>query len=216
MSAKCKVGKRPPKNFVQDDWQGIEEQHPDSCQSTYNSSSENLESDNEVFKIEDVKSEKDREEGEEADYEGMRCLMGSQVLELNVQPTNEGDMVDTLEDLGNPIELIENGDKRLLGSQELEMDSQPIKRGNMTDRTKALAQDLKIGKFGVTWEEIKNAAGTLNIELIEKVIDVTNLVEDKGDRSIARRKTIDRELHNLNFNINYDKRKMEMGIGGDT
>ena len=76
---------------------------------------------------------------------------------------------------------------------------------------------MKIGKFGVTREEIKNAAGTLNIELIEKdAIDVTNLAEDKGERSIARRKGIEKELHNLNFNINYEKRSVEMGIDGDS
>ena len=76
VSGKRKVGKRSIENFVHVDWQGIEEQHLDSSQSTDNSSSENLESDNEVFEIEDMDSEKEREEGEEAGFEGMRCLLG--------------------------------------------------------------------------------------------------------------------------------------------
>ena len=182
VSGKRKVGKRSIENFVHVDWQGIEQQHLDSSQCTDNSSSENLESDNEVFEIEDMDSEKEREEGEEAGFEGMRCLLGLQVSEHNVQSTNDGDMVDKPKALGNPIELTENEDKRSLGLQRLKRDEQPVKDGNMTDTTEALPQHLKIGKFGVTREEMKNAAGTLNIELIEKdAIDVTNLAEDKGE-----------------------------------
>ena len=217
LSAKGKVGKRSIENFVHQDWQGIEEQHLDSSQSTYNSSSENMESDNEVFEIVDIESEKDREEGEEAGFEAMRCLMGSQVSKFNGQSTNEENMGDIPEDVGNHIKLTKNRDKRPLGSQELEMDGQPVKEGNLIDNTKALAQHLKIGNFGVTWEEIKNAAGTLNIELIEKEAKaVTSLMEDNGDKSTRRRKGIERELHNLNFNISYERKRTEMGIDGDS
>ena len=76
---------------------------------------------------------------------------------------------------------------------------------------------MQIGKIGVTWEEIKSAGGILNVELIEKEsLDDTKMVEDKGDRSTAYRKGIERELHNLNFNINYEKGKAVMGLSGDT
>ena len=75
----------------------------------------------------------------------------------------------------------------------------------------------QIRKVGVIWEEIRNARKLLNLELIEKeAIEVTNLVKDKGERSTACRKGIEKELHNLNFNINYEKGKAEMGLSGDT
>ena len=79
------------------------------------------------------------------------------------------------------------------------------------------AKGGQIGKVGITWEEIKNAGKSLNIEVIEQELmgDIKQ-VEGKGDRSTSRRKGIERELHNLNFNINYDSGRTEKGFGGNT
>ena len=102
-------------------------------------------------------------------------------------------------------------------SQELEMDIQPTCEGNLNEVTKGTLQSIQIGKVGVTWEEIQSARGILNLELIKRgSIDDTKLVEDKGDRSTTRRKGIERKLHNLNFNINYEKGRTEMGNRGGT
>ena len=206
----------PLENFIHDNWQGLEEQFIDSCQTTY-TSSENYESDKEVFEIEEVDFEKDRELGEEEGYERLRLLLGEKTTEVNVQSTSNGELVDKLNVLGNPVQLTENRDIRQMGLKELERDVQPIYEGDMVDKTKGSVQGVQIGKVGVIWEEIRSVGKLLNLELIDKeAIEVSNLVEDKGERSIARRKGIERELHNLNFNINYEKGKAKMGLSSDT
>ena len=47
-------------------------------------------------------------------------------------------------------------------------------------------------------------------------MDATNLAVNKGDRSNVRRKGIEKELRNLNFNINYEKGSVELGPSGDS
>ena len=44
-----------------------------------------------------------REAEEEAGLEGLRSLMGSQATELDRQPTNEGEMAEGTEDLGQGV-----------------------------------------------------------------------------------------------------------------
>lgn len=93
--AKGNIGKSITEDHNINDWQGLEEQHVVSSQSSYSSSSENSESDNEAFDLEDVDTEKKKAAGEEAGYEGVRCLLGSQVMELGVKPTNAEVRVDS-------------------------------------------------------------------------------------------------------------------------
>ena len=69
----------------------------------------------------------------------------------------------------------------------------------------------------VSWQEIKDALGSLNIELSKKVpFNFTKLNEEKGGRSTARRKGGIRELHNLKSTVNYDKGRVDKGINGDS
>ena len=130
---------RPLENFIHDNWQRLEEQFIDSCQSTY-TSSEKYESDKEVFEIEEVDSKKDREVGEEEGYEGMRLLMGEKATEVNVQSTSNGELVDKLNVLGIPIQVTKNRDIRQKGLKELERDVQPTYEGDMADKTKGSVQ----------------------------------------------------------------------------
>ena len=98
------------------------------------------------------------------------------------------------------VEFNEIEDKRSMSSHDSGLDGKPLNEGVKHDKMRALAQDLKFGRFGVSWEEIKNAVDTLNIELIDNELLVESfLVEDKGDRSVARWKGTEWELHNLSF-----------------
>ena len=94
-----------------------------------------------------------------------------------------------------------------MASQELERD----------EETKSVSQSVQIGKVGVTWDEIKSAGGIMNLKLIkrESIGEKKKLAEDIGERTTVRRKGIQRELHNLNFNINYEKGGTEAGPRGD-
>ena len=84
---------RPLKNYFHVNWQGLEDQFIESCQSTYSSSSENFDYDKEAFKIEEADSDMDREARGEESYEGIRLLLGAQATELNVQSTINLDSV---------------------------------------------------------------------------------------------------------------------------
>ena len=99
---------RPLENYIHDYWQGLEEQFIDSYQSKYTSSFEKYESDKEAFEIEEVDCEKEREVGEEEGYEGKRLLLGEKAMEVKVQQsTRNGELVDKMNVLGNPVQLIE-------------------------------------------------------------------------------------------------------------
>ena len=132
-------------NYNHDYWQGLEEQFVDSCQSTYTSSSENYESDKEVFKIEDVDSEKEREAGIEEGYEGLRILLGEKSMEVKVQSTVKGDLADKLNVVDKPLQLTEKGDTRHLGSQELKRVVQPTYEGDLGDKKEGSVQGVQIG-----------------------------------------------------------------------
>lgn len=163
------------------------------------------ESDREALELQDADTDIEREAREEEGYEGMRFLLGSQDMALKVQPTINGESVYSLQVLENIVELSENQDIRLMGPQELEMETQLVNEGNLANKEMGFAKGVQIGKVGITWEKIKSAGKTFNIEVIEKeLMDDTKLVKEKGDRSSTRRKGIERELHNLHFNINYD------------
>ena len=190
--AKGKGQMRPLERHFQDNWKELEEQFIDSCQSSFTSSSENFESDKEAFEIEEVDSDKEREAGEEEGYVGMRLLLGTQDMEAT-----------------------ETRETRILDSQELDFDGQSTYERKLDEVTKGPLQSVQIGKVGVTWDEIQRAGGILNLKLIERgSFDATKSVEDKGERSTTRRRGIERELHNLNFNINYEKGSTERGLSG--
>lgn len=71
------MGKRRPDSYDHVDNQRLEAQLIDSCQSIYDSFSDNSKSDKEALEIEEVNTKNDREAGEEVAFEGVRCLLGS-------------------------------------------------------------------------------------------------------------------------------------------
>ena len=58
-----------------------------------------------------------REVAEEAGFEGLRSLLDSQVMELDGQKINEGEMVERSEDVGQPIGSNTDWKRCLLESQ---------------------------------------------------------------------------------------------------
>ena len=193
-------------SHLHDTWKEIEEQGMDTCQSSHSSSSENFDSDKDVFEVVDVDSEKDRDAREEAGYEGMRLLLGTQNEETNGQITKSGLLGAKRQVSGTHVQSTKSRVLSVMASQELERD----------EETKSVSQSVQIGKVGVTWDEIKSAGGIMKLKLIKREsIGEKKLVEDIGERTTARRKGIQRELHNLNFNINYEKGGTEAGPRGD-
>ena len=228
-AVKGKVGNVWLVNSDSDDWRELEDQCIDLCQSSYDSSSDNSESDKEALEVEEVNTVNIKEAAEEVGFEELRSLLDSQVIESEGQKTNEGEMVERSEDVGQPVGPNEDWKKCLLESQVMEMDGQPTNEGEKVETSDDLGQGvkgyipdelrskIKIGKIGISWQEIKDTMGSLNIELIEKEANKVNkTVEEKDGRSAVRRRWGDRELHNLKCNINYDKERMEKGLNSDT
>lgn len=188
-SLKAGEGKDRTGGLQVEDWQGLEDLQFDCNQSIDDSASNNSVSDMESLDCNEEESENEREKGEEAGLEGMRCLWGSQ----------DGD----LENLGvlGP---------QLVREEVLEQDGQ----GTIED---ASGPELKIGKIGVPWQQINTAVGTLGLKLIENdKTSETSSVQSKPCRSLLRRKGGERELHNLKCSIDYDQGKQVQGIENDT
>ena len=132
----------------------------------------------------------------------MRLLLGVQDGETNAQTTIDQTWDNKRQVLGTQVQKTEPSETRIMDSQELVMGPKPTCESDLNEETEGTLQTVQIGKIGVTWEEIKAAGGILNLELIKKgSIGDNKLTDDIGDKTSSRRKGIQRELHNLNFNI---------------
>ena len=81
---------------------------------------------------------------------------------------------------------------------------------------KKLRSGLQVGKMEVSWKEIKEAIGTLNIELNEwEEVNNSKVEEVKKGSCSVRKKRGERELLNLKCSIDYDKSSKDKGLGGD-
>ena len=77
MSLKAEEGKIRPEGINVDDWHGLEDLQLDLNQSIDYSSSDNFVSNTKTLECNEVETENERDKGEEAGLEGMRCLLGS-------------------------------------------------------------------------------------------------------------------------------------------
>lgn len=75
---------------------------------------------------------------------------------------------------------------------------------------------MQVGKMEVSWTEIKEAIGKLNIEMIEEeVVNNSVMLQEKKGNSAVRKKRGERELLNLKCSIDYDKGSKDKGVRND-
>ena len=180
--------------------------------------SDNSVSDTESFECNEMETENEREMGEDAGLEGMRCLLGAQVRDLD--------------NMGEPSNLMGSNEMQetsFLGEQIIKENGHTLTVGHWSARKEGLEQagqviisdesrpEVRIGKIGVPWKQINEAVGALNLELLENEMDSNNRsVQPKPCKSLIRRKRGERELYNLKCSIDYDKGKQVQGIENDT
>ena len=184
-SIKADEGKITTEGIVGDDCHGLEDLQLELNQSTDDSSSDSSQSDMEALECFDVETENERHKGEEAGLEGLRFLLGAQVILDNDHMLSDGQRSERKEDLG-------------VSGQGLNMDVSRL--------------ELKIGKKDAPWNQINEAAHALNLELIEnQMVLKEREVQQKPCRSLLRRKGGERELHNLKCSIDFDKGRQAQG-----
>ena len=130
----------------------------------------------------DVTNEHIREDLEEASLEGVRCLLGSQDLPSEGKNNNEVELRERLMELECSVKSQDKQgelSKDVLDRKESE---QNFSDGQRAQRSKVLRTNfqklaskksrtgMQVAKMEVSWKEIKEAIGTLNIELIEEEV----------------------------------------------
>ena len=136
---KANEGKIRPEGIDVDDWHGLEDLQLDLNQFIDDSSFDNSMSETEGLECYEEETENEREKGEEAGLEGMRCLLGSQGREWDAQLIHDGARMEKLGELGNCLEINEK-ENSFLGKQVLIDNEQTFIQGQWLERTDVLGQ----------------------------------------------------------------------------
>lgn len=180
--------------------------------SLIDSTSEFSDFDGDLEKWVEINKEQYREITEADGLEGLRHLMGPLELPKGEKiNTNEWVRSDETHDKqGHSLNMM---DRKLLEGESVERWNN---LGKEVTRyvSEGEGPNLKVGKVGLSWKEIKEAMDSVNLELIENADVKGGKVElGKAIRSTVRKKRGERELHNLQWTIQYDKGGKVKGIG---
>ena len=172
-----------------------------SSQSSNDSTTDYSDTDRELKKLEALNDEIGGDFMEEEGFEGLRYLMDSNELTMDgrINTENvfckktkecerlEGKEGKQTEGSNDSCEMEENDQKVF--------DSEGVERRNVLGldshgkSSNELESDLKVGKVGLSWKEIKEAVDSLNLELIEnEVVTESNVEQGKRGRSSVRKK----------------------------
>lgn len=75
-------------------------------------------------------------------------------------------------------------------------------------------ESFRVGDTSFTWGEIGETLDCLNITLATPAKGKVVMKMNEVSRGSARKRGGDRELHNLRFNVNYEKDTIKKGLGG--
>ena len=100
-------------NFYHENWHELEAHCFDSCHSSNDASSDNYESDKEAMEVEESNTSNIRKAAEEAGFEGLRILLGSQGLEMKEQERSDVERLERSMDRVKPVETSNDGGRVL-------------------------------------------------------------------------------------------------------
>ena len=180
-------------------------------QSLTDSTSEYLGSDGDLDMLAEMKTDSYRVVTEEDGLEGFRHLMGP--IELsNDENINSKERVRYDGTCDKLTEGPKNIESTLLEGEGVQRRNDLVKEA-MGYVSEGIGPDLKVGKVGLSWREIKEAMDSINLQLIENTaVKEGKVVQENKCRSAARKKRGERELHNLKWTIEYDKGGKGKGI----
>ena len=187
--------------------QGLEDLQLQLCQSTADSSSDDFESDKEAMICIESDSEVEWEKAEEKGFEGIRCLMESQLGEVEEHSLNVQEGVDKIR--GGPEQILVEG--QWTGRAEV---SDGVMRGISSEEDRP---QIKVGKMSLSLRQIKEATRSLDLPVLQNEVKKGY----KGDqskigKSSIRRKGGARELRNLECSIDFDKGCKASGLRNNT